>query len=137
MTPYGDGGENNQEKTFFRSAFRYARSAGRVRMNPEGEIIVVLSTVSPDKSELLAKNLLDSRVVACVNVMPVRSYYRWKGESCDEPEHLLIAKTTKEKAEEVITAIKSLHPYEVPEIIVLPVIHGYHSYLEWVKQETH
>ena len=72
-------------------------------MSRPGEIIVVFSTVSPDKSELLAKNLLDSRVVACVNVMPVRSYYRWKGESCDEPEHLLIAKTTREKAEEVIT----------------------------------
>ncbi len=105
-------------------------------MNPSGKIIVVLSTVSPDKSELLAKNLLDSRVVACVNVLPVRSYYRWKGESIDEPEHLLIAKTTKEKTEEVITAIKSLHPYEVPEIIVLPVADGYLPYLDWVHQET-
>jgi periplasmic divalent cation tolerance protein len=105
-------------------------------MNPSGEIIVVFSTVSPDKSESLAKNLLGSRVVACVNVMTVRSYYRWKGESCDEPEHLLIAKTTKEKADEVIRAIKSLHPYEVPEIIVLPVIDGYLPYLDWVYQET-
>jgi periplasmic divalent cation tolerance protein len=105
-------------------------------MSRPGEIIVVFSTVSPDKSELLAKNLLDSRVVACVNVMPVRSFYRWKGESCDEQEHLLIAKTTSEKAEEVITAIKSLHPYEVPEIIVLPVTNGYPPYLEWVHQET-
>ena len=105
-------------------------------MNPSDEIIVVFSTVSPDKSELLAKNLLDSRVVACVNVMPVRSYYRWKGESIHEPEHLLIAKTTKEKTEEVITAIKSLHPYEVPEIIVLPVTKGYLPYLDWVHQET-
>ena len=105
-------------------------------MNPSGEIIVVLSTVSPDKSELLAKSLLDSRVVACVNVIPVRSYYRWKGESIDEPEHLLIAKTTKEKTEEVIMAIKSLHPYEVPEIIVLPVTDGYLPYLDWVRQET-
>ncbi len=105
-------------------------------MNPSGEIIVVFSTVSPDKSELLAKNLLDMRIVACVNVMPVRSYYRWKGESCDEPEHLLIAKTTKEKADEVIRTIKSLHPYEVPEIIVLPVMDGYPPYLEWVHLET-
>jgi periplasmic divalent cation tolerance protein len=105
-------------------------------MNPSGEIIVVFSTVSPDKSELLVKNLLEMRVVACVNVIPVRSYYRWKGESCNEPEHLLIAKTTKEKADEVIRAIKSLHPYEVPEIIVLPVMNGYIPYLDWVHQET-
>jgi periplasmic divalent cation tolerance protein len=105
-------------------------------MNPSGEIIVVFSTVSSDKSELLVKNLLEMRVVACVNVIPVRSYYRWKGESCNEPEHLLIAKTTKEKADEVIRAIKSLHPYEVPEIIVLPVMNGYIPYLDWVHQET-
>ena len=103
-------------------------------MNPSGEIIVVFSTVSPDKSELLAKNLLDMRVVACVNVMPVRSYYRWKGESYDEPEHLLIAKTTKEKVEEVITAIKSLHPYEVPEIMSLPIADGLPAYLRWIKE---
>src|SRR5512136_355333 len=105
-------------------------------MNPSGQIIVVFTTISPDKSESLAKNLLDSRVVACVNVIPVRSYYRWKEESCDEPEHLLIAKTTKKKADEVIRTIKNLHTYEVPEIIVLPVTDGYPPYLDWVHQET-
>lgn len=105
-------------------------------MNPSGQIIVVFTTISPDKSESLAKNLLDSRVVACVNVIPVRSYYRWKGESCDEPEHLLIAKTTKKKADKVIRTIKNLHVYEVPEIIVLPVTDGYPPYLDWVHQET-
>jgi periplasmic divalent cation tolerance protein len=106
-------------------------------MSLPNEIIVVFSTVPPDKSGSLAKMLVDQRIVACVNVMPVRSYYRWKGEFCDEPEHLLIAKTTKEKAGEVIVAIKSLHPYEVPEIIAIPVTHGYPPYLEWVRQETH
>ena len=54
-------------------------------------------------------------------MVPVRSWYRWKGEFCDDGEHLLIAKTRKEQAGDVIRAIRTLHPYEVPEIIVLPV----------------
>jgi periplasmic divalent cation tolerance protein len=100
------------------------------------DIIVVFSTAPPDKSELLAQTLVGKRLVACVNIVPVRSYYRWKGEFCDEQEHLLIAKTTKEKAGKVIGAIKDLHPYEVPEIIALPVIAGYLPYLDWVTEET-
>jgi periplasmic divalent cation tolerance protein len=105
-------------------------------MSTQEDIIVVLSTVPVDKSAFLARMLVDKRVVACVNIIPVRSCYHWKGEFCDEEEHLLIAKTTKEKAREVIATIKSNHPYEVPEIIALPVIDGYLPYLEWVTQET-
>jgi len=113
-------------------------------MSEQKEIIVILSTVPRDKSASLARLLVEKRVVACVNVIPVRSSYHWKGEFCDEEEHLLIAKTPKEKAREVIAmiksnhpyVIKSNHPYEVPEIIALPVIDGYLPYLEWVTQET-
>jgi len=100
------------------------------------ETIVVFSTAPPDTSESLAKMLIDQRFAACVNVVPVRSYYRWKGKSFDEQEHLLIAKTTREKAGEVIAAIKSQHSYETPEIIALPMIDGYLPYLEWVRRET-
>jgi periplasmic divalent cation tolerance protein len=99
-------------------------------------VMVILSTVPSDKSELLARILIDTRMVACINVVPVQSYYRWNGEFCSEPEHLLIAKTTEEKADAVIVAIKAQHPYEVPEIIALPVSSGYLPYLEWVHQET-
>jgi periplasmic divalent cation tolerance protein len=105
-------------------------------MSLPDEIIVVFSTAPSDTSESLAKMLIDQRLVACVNVVPVRSYYRWKGEFCDEQEHLLIAKTTREKAGEVIAAIKSQHPYEIPEIIALPITDGYLPYLEWVRRET-
>jgi periplasmic divalent cation tolerance protein len=99
-------------------------------------IMVILSTAPPDISESLAKMLIDKRIVACVNIVPVHSYYRWHGEFCSEPEHLLIAKTKQEKADEVIAAIKAHHPYEVPEIIALPVSGGHLPYLEWVHQET-
>ena len=105
------------------------------RQEREG-IVVIFCTAPKDASELIARQLVDRRVVACVNVTPVRSYYRWKGEFCSDQEDLLIAKTSREKAGAVIAAIRELHRYEVPEIIALPVIAGHAPYLDWVYEET-
>jgi periplasmic divalent cation tolerance protein len=100
------------------------------------EICVILSTVPPALSAALARSLLHANLVACVNILPVRSLYRWKGESCDDEEHLLIIKTRRELAETVIRALRAEHPYEVPEIIVLPVVAGHTPYMDWVSVET-
>ena len=105
-------------------------------MSPSPEIVVILSTVPQEKSEAMARELLDKRLVACINTLPVRSFYHWNGEFCDDQEQLLILKTTQKKAEKVIAAIKEMHPYEVPEIIALPVIAGHAPYLAWVHEET-
>ena len=105
-------------------------------MSLSPEIVVILSTVPQEKSEAMARALLDKRLVACINILPVRSFYHWKGELCDDQEQLLILKTTQKKAEKVIAAIKEMHPYEVPEIIALPVIAGHAPYLAWVHEET-
>jgi periplasmic divalent cation tolerance protein len=105
-------------------------------MSMPGQTVVILSTAPASESAAMARALVDRGLVACVNVMPVRSIYRWKGEFCDDQEHLLIAKTTRKKVDEVIAAIKALHPYEIPEIIVVPVIAGHAPYLEWVQQAT-
>ncbi len=134
--PYGEKAGNYQSKRVFQSLWALKQAFGSTLMSMQKDLIVVFSTAPSDKSELLARKLVDKRIVACVNVVPVRSYYRWKGDFCDEQEHLLIAKTTRENAEKVIEAIKDLHPYEVPEIIALPVIDGYLPYREWVTQET-
>ena len=100
------------------------------------DICMICSTVPTDRSAALAERLLEEHLVACVNITPVRSLYRWKGECCDDEEHLLIMKTRRELIGAVIPAIKAEHPYEVPEIIVLPVIAGYAPYLAWVFGET-
>jgi periplasmic divalent cation tolerance protein len=100
------------------------------------EICVIYSTVPPARSADLAQRLLEKDLVACVNILPVRSMYRWKGESCDDEEHLLIMKTRKSLADEVMRALKDMHPYDVPEIIVLPVTAGYAQYLDWVQDQT-
>jgi periplasmic divalent cation tolerance protein len=104
--------------------------------SPPAEICVMYSTVPPSRSADLAQRLLEKNLVACVNIMPVRYLYRWKGESCDDEEHLLIIKTRQSLAGKVIQALKAMHPYEVPEIIVLPVIAGHAPYLDWVYTET-
>ena len=100
------------------------------------DIVVIFCTIPANESEAMARALVDRRLVACVNVVPVHSYYRWNGEFCSEPEHLLIAKTKESMQTEVIAAIRQLHSYEVPEIIAVPVIAGYAPYLAWVDTQT-
>ena len=105
-------------------------------MSARADVIVVFCTVPPKDSPGLARMLVEQRLVACVNTVPVRSCYRWNGEICDEEEHLLIMKTRQENKDNLIAAIKANHPYLVPEIIALPVLAGYLPYLEWVRNET-
>jgi periplasmic divalent cation tolerance protein len=105
-------------------------------MNPLPDIVVILCTAPHAESEPIVRTLVNRRLVACVNIVPVRSCYYWKGEFCKDEEDLLIAKTPLARADEVISAIKGLHSYEIPEIIILPVIAGHVPYLEWVMQET-
>ena len=107
---------------------------GDAKMPPE--ICVILSTVPHAKSAEIARLLIDRQLVACVNMVPVRSWYSWKGEFCDDEEHLLIIKTRRELADTVICGIRALHPYEVPEIITLPVTAGHLPYLAWVAAQT-
>jgi periplasmic divalent cation tolerance protein len=105
-------------------------------MAEKSRIVVILSTVSPQQAPEIARALVAERVVACVNILPVRSVYRWRSETCDDEEQILIMKTTEERAGAAIAAVRKLHSYEVPEIIVLPVTCGYTPYLDWVAQET-
>ena len=105
-------------------------------MSSPDDIVVMYSTAPPAESGGLARMLVEERLVACVNIVPVRSLYWWKGDVCDEEEHLLVIKTLQKETERVITAIREHHSYEVPEVIVLPVTAGYPPYLDWVRKET-
>ena len=105
-------------------------------MNMATDIVVILCTAAPNVAEQMAEYLVNHKLVACVNISPVHSVYRWKGSMCHDSEHLMIAKTTKGKSEAAVSAIRTLHSYEVPEIIVLPVVSGHAPYLDWVRKET-
>lgn len=96
---------------------------------------VILCTAPQQDSERIVRELLERRLVACVNIMPVRSLYRWEGHVCDDREDLLIIKTEKSVIDELIRILTDIHPYEVPEVIVLPVEAGFSGYLDWVAGE--
>lgn len=100
------------------------------------DICVVYCTTPRDQSAKIATELLERRLVACVNITQVRSLYRWEGHIHDDAEDLLIIKTRSSLVDDLIVAIGSIHPYDTPEVIALPVTHGNQGYLDWVMAET-
>ncbi len=102
------------------------------------DALVVLCTC-PDKAtaKAIAEPLLAERLAACVNLLDgVRSLYRWQGQLCDEPEVQLIIKSRQAHWPTLADRIVQLHPYEVPEILALPVTQGLPAYLNWIQEET-
>jgi periplasmic divalent cation tolerance protein len=99
-------------------------------------VILVLSTVPESGSARISEILVSERLVACVNAAPVRSCYRWKGEICRDREELLMMKTRESLFPRVLERLREIHPYEVPEILALPVWGGFQGYLRWVMEET-
>ena len=100
--------------------------------------VVVLSTVGTDGDAVrIARALVERRLAACVNVVPgVRSVYRWKGRVEEDEERLLVIKTRRDRFEALREALVSLHPYELPEAIVLPVEAGHAPYLAWLDESV-
>jgi periplasmic divalent cation tolerance protein len=99
---------------------------------------VVLTTAgSEEVAARLAEALVSRRLAACVNVVPgVVSTYRWEGKVATDPERLLVIKTTTARLGEVEATIRELHDYEVPEVLVLPVLGGSEAYLGWIDAST-
>jgi periplasmic divalent cation tolerance protein len=97
--------------------------------------IVVLSTcASGEEAERLARQLLEVRLAACVNVITqIRSYYWWKGKVEESGEWMLVIKTSRDLFEQVRTVLESAHSYELPEVLALPVIAGSPNYLSWLE----
>ncbi len=99
------------------------------------EFVMILSTIgTKTDAQTIAKKLIDSKKAACVNIIPgIQSVYEWEGELCNENEILLFIKTTKENEKNVYRLIDDIHPYETPEIISLPILHGSKDYLNWIS----
>ncbi len=101
-------------------------------------IALVLTTVSTEaEAAALVKALLDRRLVACGTILPQgRSLYRWEGKLADEPESVILLKTSAARVSELRAAFEALHPYKVPELLVFPVSDGLERYLSWIADET-
>ncbi len=99
--------------------------------------IVLSTTGSKEEAQKIARALVERRLAACVNVVgPIESVYRWKGAVETAGEFLCIVKTTAAAVEGVLAAIKELHSYELPEVVVLPIEHGSKDYLTWIGENV-
>ena len=102
------------------------------------EFVVVLITASKeDEAAAIAKELVDSGLAACVNIIAdIRSIYRWQGKTEDAREALLVVKSRRDLLSDLVVRVKELHSYRVPEVIALPILDGSGDYLDWLRQET-
>ncbi|MDP2449450.1 MAG: divalent-cation tolerance protein CutA [Polaromonas sp.] len=98
--------------------------------------LVMTAMGSEDAAEMLAQQLVEAQLAACVQVMPVKSFYVWQGQSRREAEYLLLIKTRAALYAQVETFILAHHPYETPEILQLPVTAGSSAYLQWLGAST-
>jgi len=100
-------------------------------------IVVLMTAGSQEEASRLAEMLVGAHLAACVQIMPqMESIYRWKGEVHRAPEFLLLAKTTAACFDELEREVRSLHTYDTPEIIALPVAHVSAPYLDWLTSNA-
>ena len=105
-------------------------------MEKTSKIVVLITTGSVEEAHNVAQLLLNQRAVACINIIPrVDSVFWWEDKLDSAQESLIIAKTKASLLNEIIRLVKSIHSYEVPEIIALPVTGGSEDYLNWIDSE--
>jgi periplasmic divalent cation tolerance protein len=102
------------------------------------ELIVVFMTAgNVEEATRLADMLVGSKLAACVQILPeMESIYRWKGKVERAGEVLLVVKTLRAKFPQLEAAVRSIHSYETPEIIALPIVDGSKDYLDWLSQSV-
>jgi len=105
---------------------------------PPPNAVVVLTTIGMSTdADALARTLVTERLAACVNLLPeMQSIYQWKGEVTADGERQLIIKTTGERLEALRLRLHQLHPYDVPEFLVIAVAGGSPGYLQWLAEST-
>ncbi len=102
-------------------------------MNAADALVVLVTAPSADQAAELGRTLVSERLAACANVLPgIRSIYRWEGKVQDEPEALMVLKTTRARFEALRDRVLALHPYEVPEVLAIGVEAGNQRYLQWI-----
>ncbi|MGE4619299.1 MAG: divalent-cation tolerance protein CutA [Planctomycetota bacterium] len=98
---------------------------------------MLLVTHPVETAPQLARDLVEEGLVACVNIVPgCISTYRWEGKTCTEQESLLFIKSAQQPTEQLIAEIVQRHPYDCPEVIVLPLEGGHPPYLRWIEENS-
>ena len=97
---------------------------------------IYITTGDEDEARRIGRTLVEEKLAACVNILPIRSVYRWEENIEEEGEVAMFVKTRAELADEVIERVKELHSYEVPCIVSLPIEKGNPDYLRWIGEST-
>jgi periplasmic divalent cation tolerance protein len=102
------------------------------------DYVIVLTTIPADADgPAFGRTLVDERLAACVNLLPImESVYRWEGRVEHESERQVVIKTARERVVALWERVREMHPYEVPEFVVLPIVDGNDAYLRWVGEST-
>jgi periplasmic divalent cation tolerance protein len=102
------------------------------------DYVLALTTLPADADAgEFGRTLVNERLAACVNLLPVmESIYRWEGKVEFEAERQLIIKTSGDRVSDLWERVRELHPYEVPEFVVIPLIDGNEAYLKWIRDST-
>jgi len=102
------------------------------------DYVIALTTLPADADAAeFGRTLVDERLAACVNLLPVmESVYRWEGKIEFEAERQLVIKTSRDRIGDLWDRVRELHPYEVPEFIVIPIMDGNEAYLRWIGDST-
>ena len=102
------------------------------------QFVIVLTTLPTDSdAEKFASQLVEERLVACVSILPaMRSIYRWDGAIERADERQLLLKTASSQLAALEARVRMLHPYDVPEFVVIPITHGSADYVEWLAAST-
>ena len=97
-------------------------------------IVVFMTAPTADVAARIGRAVVDEGLAACATIVPgARSIYRWEGKTCDDAEVLCVLKSRADRFDELRARIQGLHPYEVPEILAVPVAAGSEPYLRWVE----
>lgn len=97
-------------------------------------LMVLTSVAGLRQSRRLARAMVEQQLAACVQISPIESFYSWNGQLQQEREFRLVMKTTAARATQLQSALRAMHPYEVPAIYVLPLTRVHAAYARWVEQ---
>ena len=102
-----------------------------------GKIVVLSTCASREEAERIGSSLVDRQLAACVTILPgATSIYRWQGKVEKATEWVLVIKTRKDLFESLALELKTMHSYEVPELIAFTIVDGSEAYLNWIESET-
>jgi periplasmic divalent cation tolerance protein len=105
--------------------------------DPDKPILIYVTFPTPDLARSVGASLVASRLAACVNILPaMHSIYRWAGQIETADETAMLVKTRSSLADAVLAHVKTLHPYETPAMITLPITGGHPPFLDWIMGET-